>query len=291
MFTTISVVGRLVSRVCPGVAPRYSISSSATQLNGSSTYNQGEVDKFSAMSSDWWNPHGVCKPLHSMNRLRIPLIRDCLISSGVAKVELAYSDKPLHGLKILDVGCGAGIIAEALARIGADVTAIDACQENIEAAKLHAEQDPTLASNLKYICTTVEDHAEAVKDVFDYDAIVASEVIEHVDNPAVFVSKCAQILKSEGSFFLTTLNRSTRSWLLAIIGAEYVLGLLPRGTHQWEKFITPAELGDMLGQGGCQTRLVQGMAYIPGINKWTWIPDSSVNYALHAVKIREETVK
>jgi len=283
MFTSISLIGKLFG---PRVGPKCHISSTAAQLSGrsSSTYNQGEVDKFSAMSSDWWNPHGVCKPLHSMNRLRIPLIRDGLISSGVTRVELAYSDKPLQGLKILDVGCGAGIIAEALARIGAEVTAIDACQENIEAAKIHAELDPSLANNLKYICTTVEEHVDDVSDVFEYDAIVSSEVIEHVDNPPLFVAKCSQILKPDGSFFLTTLNRSTRSWLLAIVGAEYILGLLPKGTHQWDKFITPTELGDMLVQEGCQTRLVQGMMYIPGINKWSWIPDSSVNYALHAVK-------
>jgi len=285
MFTTISVVGRLFS---PGgslrLGPSLHFSSSVVQLNGSSssTFNQEEVDKFSAMSADWWNPHGVCRPLHSMNRLRVPLIRDGLINSGVTNLELAYSDKPLEGLKILDVGCGAGIVSEALARIGASVTAIDACAENIEAAKIHSELDPSLASNLQYICTTVEEHIEVVND--EYDAIVASEVIEHVDNPQMFVRKCSQILKLEGSFFLTTINRSTRSWLLAIIGAEYVLGLLPKGTHQWDKFLTPAELGEMLGQGGCQTRLVHGMMYLPGLNKWSWVPDSSVNYALHAVK-------
>ena len=126
------------------------------------------------------------------------------------------------------------------------MTAIDACPENIEAARVHANLDPSLVNNLKYICTTVEEHVEVVGD--EYDAIVASEVIEHVDNPDIFVRKCSQVLKVDGSFFLTTINRSTRSWLLAIIGAEYVLGLLPKGTHEWDKFLTPGELGDMLGQ-------------------------------------------
>jgi len=285
MFTTISVVGRLFGPGSPRLGPGLHFSSSVGKLSGrrsSSTFNQEEVDKFSAMSGDWWNPHGVCRPLHSMNRLRVPLIRDGLINSGLSNIQLAHSDKPLEGLKILDVGCGAGIIAEALARIGADVTAIDACAENIEAAKIHADLDPNLADNLKYICTTVEEHVEVVSD--EYDAIVASEVIEHVDNPEIFVRKCSQVLKVDGSFFLTTLNRSTRSWLLAIVGAEYVLGLLPKGTHEWDKFLTPGELGDMLGQAECQTRLVHGMLYLPVLNKWSWVSDNSVNYALHAVK-------
>ena len=247
-----------------------------------STLNQDEVHKFSAMSYDWWNPNGVCKPLHTMNRLRVPLVRDSLVNSGLSNLHLAHSDTPLKGLKILDVGCGAGILSEALARIGAEVTAIDACPENIEAAKSHAELDESLSENLKYICTTVEDHVETVDDV--YDAIVASEVIEHVDNPGMFVHKCSQVLKTGGSFVITTINRSTRSWLLAIVGAEYVLGLLPKGTHDWAKFLTPAEVSGMLGEAGCQSRLVHGMLYIPGINKWSWIPDTSVNFAIQAVK-------
>jgi len=279
-LSLISVVGKLFRPATTRLQFQSSVLYDGNRAN--STLNQNEVDKFTAMSRDWWNPHGVCKPLHSMNRLRVPLVRDCLVNSGISNVHLAHTDTPLRGLKILDVGCGAGILSEALARIGAEVTAIDACPENIEVAKAHAELDESLSDNLKYICTTVEEYVDTVED--EYDAIVASEVIEHVNNPDTFVRKCTEVLKTDGSFFVTTINRSSRSWLLAIVGAEYVLGLLPKGTHDWDKFLKPNEVSDMLNSAGCQTRLVHGMLYLPVVNKWSWIPDNSVNYALHAVK-------
>ena len=204
-----------------------------------STVNNEEIDKFRKMSSDWWNPNGVCKPLHSMNKLRVPLVRDGLIETGLVDPAVADSDKPLKGLRILDVGCGAGILSEALARIGADVTGIDACHDNIEVATLHAKHDGGL-DNLKYVCTTIEEHADSHSD--SYDAVVASEVIEHVDNQEMFVSKCSAVCRVSGSVYMTTLSRTQLSWLVAIVGAEYVLGLLPRGTHDWDKFITPKDL-------------------------------------------------
>jgi len=280
MFSLISVVGKLFRPAITRLELQSPVFYEGSRA--SSTLNQDEVDKFTIMSRDWWNPHGVCKPLHSMNRLRVPLVRDGLVNSGTSNIDMAHTDTPLKGLKILDVGCGAGIFSEALARIGAEVTAIDACAENIEEAKTHAKLDESLRDNLKYICTTVEEHVDTVDD--EYDAIVASEVIEHVNNPDTFVRKCTEVLKTDGSFFLTTINRSTRSWLLAIVGAEYVLGLLPKGTHDWNKFLKPSEVSDMLNNAGCQTRLVHGMLYMPVINKWSWISDKSVNYAMHAVK-------
>jgi len=247
----------------------------------SSTVNAKEVDKFKQMSSDWWNPNGVCKPLHSMNRLRVPLVRDGLIETGVAHHEHIDTSKPLHGLRILDVGCGAGILSEALARIGADVTGIDACFDNIEVARDHAANDKSLES-LKYLNTSIEDHADEVGEY--YDAVVASEVIEHVDNQEMFVSKCSSVCKSSGSLFMTTISKTQLSWLVAIVGAEYVLRLLPTGTHEWDKFITPQTLRELFNVYGCQTKLVHGMMYNPLTNNWSWSPDSSVNYAIHAVK-------
>ena len=155
------------------------------------------------------------------------------------------NDRPLEGLKIVDIGCGGGILSEALARLGASVTGLDPCVPNIEVAKNHGKDLP----NLKYLPLTAEDflsqHSES-----KFDAVIASEVIEHVDNPPQFVETCSQLVEDGGSLFFTTINRTTRSWLGAIIAAEYVLSLLPRGTHDWNKFITPEELSKMLDQTG-----------------------------------------
>ena len=145
----------------------------------------------------------------------------------------------MYYFRILDVGCGAGILSEAMARIGADVTGIDACFDNIEVARDHAANDQSLES-LKYLNTSIEDHADEVGEY--YDAVVASEVIEHVDNQEMFVSKCSSVCKSSGSLFMTTISKTQLSWLVAIVGAEYVLRLLPTGTHEWDKFITPQTL-------------------------------------------------
>lgn len=247
-----------------------------------STLNKDEVDKFAKMAEDWWNLNGVCKPLHSMNRLRIPFVRDRLVGGALESMTTNHPETPLQGLRILDIGCGGGIVSEQLARLGATVTGVDACKENIDIAKFHCTRDPS-TENIQYLCTTVEEFYQNNSEL-KFDGIIASEVIEHVENPQIFIQTISHLLKDGGSLFLTTLNRSTRSWLLAIIGAEYILRLLPTGTHDWNKFLKPEEVEEMLDKVGMGTKVVQGMLYIPGLNRWDWFPDSSVNYALHATK-------
>ena len=148
-------------------------------------------------------------------------------------------DKPLEGLRIVDIGCGGGILSESLARLGASVTGLDPCVPNIEAAKAHAVKDSQLLANLTYMPLTAEEFLEQNQDGPAFDALVASEVIEHVDNPQQFVNTCSKLVNEDGSLFFTTISRTTKSWLGAIVAAEYVLHLLPTGTHDWNKFITP----------------------------------------------------
>lgn len=245
-----------------------------------STLNREEVQKFESIASEWWNPNGPAKALHSMNTLRVPLVTDGLLKTGKTK----STDKPLDGLKIIDIGCGGGILSEALARLGATVVGLDPADSNIKVAQSHANLDPSIAERITYMNITAEEYLERHLES-PFDAAVASEVIEHVDNPQEFVSTCSQLVTNDGSLFFTTINRNTKSWLGAIIAAEDILGLLPKGTHDWNKFITPQELSTFTESAGCRVRLIHGMFYFPGINKWTWFPDVSVNYALHAIKI------
>jgi len=264
-------------RLNPNLICLLNMSTSNNNTTNTSTMNKEEVEKFSKMASDWWNTEGVCKPLHSMNRLRVPFVRDRLVPNN-------RNALPLQGLKILDVGCGGGILSEPLARLGAKVTAVDACKENIEIAKFHSSKDEA-TKEINYICSTIEEFAECHEEKFD--GIVASEIIEHVDNPQLFIQSMSSVLKDGGSLFITTLNRTNKSWLLAIVGAEYIVGLLPKGTHDWNKFLKPEEIEKMCDNCGMGTRLVNGMTYIPVFNKWMWIPDKSVNFALHAIKYTE----
>jgi len=251
--------------------------------NGRSTLNEEEVNKFRAMADNWWDPHGDCKPLHSLNKLRVSLIRNNLIQSGIVDPSLVNGPQPLTGLNILDVGCGGGILCEPLARLGANVTGIDAAQENISVAEIHAQRDYRVTKNVNYICGTIEEHSDFCKDI-KYDAVIASEVLEHVDQPEVFIHTCAEMIKPGGSLFLTTINKTYTSWIGAIAIAEYALHLLPPGTHNWEKFIPRQDLLYMVEKSKCQPRSVQGMAYNPVNNQWCWVSNTSISYAVHAIK-------
>jgi len=302
MLTSSALISRCLIRM--GARQSRSVSSHHSQLSAPGatgatdgsrgTLNEEEVNKFQNMTNQWWDPNGPAKGLHSMNDLRVPLVRDGLIHTHrVDPGATAAGAEPLAGLNILDVGCGGGLLTERLARMGAQVVGIDAAQASIDAAQAHLSNDQLLMGRIKYKLCTVEEYLAASdggQSGKKFDAVVASEVIEHVSNPAMFVNTCSSLLSDGGSIFVTTINRTMRSYLGAILAAEYALRLLPVGTHDWNKFVTPAEVEKWLKDAGCsKIRLVHGMFYVPFLNKWTWIPDTAVNYAIHAVKVPSKT--
>ncbi len=248
-----------------------------------SSVDDEEVHKFKMFSTSWWDPNGSCKVLHAMNELRVDLILRGLESSGRLLASARDSAKPLTGLSVLDVGCGGGILSEPLARLGAQVTGLDPAAESIEAAREHAEKDESVRDNVEYIVGSAEDLA--LKRSGCFDAVVASEVLEHSNNQDTLVRACAALAKeSDGSLFFTTLNRTRSAYLAGVVGAECLLGLLPSGTHDWDKFVSPEELDAMLTSNGCQIRLIHGMFYWPVFNQWTWIAQTNVNYAVYATR-------
>lgn len=226
--------------------------------------SQAELDKFGALASRWWDPQGPQRPLHELNPARLGYVRDRL---------------PLAGARVLDVGCGAGLLSEALAREGAQVTALDLAPELIDVAKLHL-----LESGLKvdYRLQSVETLAAEQPGTFD--AITCMEMLEHVPDPGAVVRACATLLKPGGQLFLSTLNRTPAAFAVAIVGAEYVARLLPRGTHDYKQFIKPSELAAWLRAAGLQASDVSGLAYDP-IRRKAWVGGpTAINYLACAVK-------
>ncbi len=230
-----------------------------------SSVDPEEVERFSRIAGEWWNPNGKFKPLHRITPLRVQWIRDMAL--------------PPTPCTLLDIGCGGGLVAEPMARLGLNVTAIDASERNIAVAKLHAEQS---GLNIDYRCTT----AEALVDTqARFDIVLALEIIEHVADPAAFVASCAMLVKPGGKLVFSTLNRTVKSYALAILGAEYVLRWLPVGTHTWNKFIRPSELAGWLRAANAEVTRMDGMVFTPLKNEWHWnAHDLSVNYILAAVK-------
>ena len=245
----------------------------AAQSNASgTTVDPTEIARFSKLSAEWWDPRGKMAPLHKINPLRLTYIRDAAARKFERNVR---SLSCLSGLRILDIGCGAGLLCEPLTRLGAQVIGVDASASNIAAAKLHSDKGHL---SIDYRCTTVEE-----MDVRErFDVVLAMEVVEHVSDVALFLSRCAAMLKPGGLMVVSTLSRTWKSFALAIVGAEYILRWLPRGTHQWEKFITPDELAKYLLDNRLVITEQAGVVYNPFADKWSLSSDTDVNYMVIA---------
>jgi 2-polyprenyl-6-hydroxyphenyl methylase/3-demethylubiquinone-9 3-methyltransferase len=238
-----------------------------------STIDEAEVERFSALAAEWWDPRGKMAPLHKFNPVRIGYIRD------QAAAKFGRDPKRLDsmkGLRILDIGCGGGILSEPLARLGASMVGVDPSEANIDAAQVHAEQSGLA---IDYRCTTAEQLAEQGEQ---FDLVLAMEVVEHVSDVALFVASCASLVKPGGLMIAATLNRTLKSFALAIVGAEYILRWLPVGTHRWDKFVTPNELEIAMEQSGLHVTHEQGVIYNLLADRWQLSSDTDVNYMLTA---------
>ncbi|XP_029360852.1 ubiquinone biosynthesis O-methyltransferase, mitochondrial [Echeneis naucrates] len=260
----------------------------STRSPSQSTVDPDEVKRFQSLASKWWDEQGEFAALHAMNDLRVPFIRDNLLNVHRAH----HPGKPLAGLRILDVGCGGGLLTEPLGRLGANVLGIDPVENSIGTAQLHASYDPDLRDRVAYQACTLEelsaDGAEEQEPVADrFDAVVASEVVEHLADLETFAFCCSHVLKPGGSLFITTINKTNLSYALGIVVAEQLLHIVPSGTHDWEKFISPVDLERLLESHGFSVQCVQGMLYNPVSGGWSWTNSTAINYALHAVKPRD----
>jgi 2-polyprenyl-6-hydroxyphenyl methylase/3-demethylubiquinone-9 3-methyltransferase len=239
------------------------------------TLDRREVDRFGQLASEWWDANGKFRALHRIGPTRLTFLRDEMVRHFSLS---APGLRPLSGLRALDVGCGGGLICEPLARLGARVTGLDPSPETIEAARRHAAGQ---GLDIDYRAGRVEElQAEAEA----FDAVVCMEVVEHVPDPATFIAACAALLRPGGLMLLSTLNRTLKAYLLAIIGAEYILRWLPVGTHQWDRFVTPEELDRHLRAAGLAAPVVKGLAYNPLADRWSIGADTDVNYLAAASK-------
>ena len=237
------------------------------------TINKKEIEKFSKIAQEWWNPNGKFKPLHKFNPIRISYIKENIIKT----FKLDQRKTPLRNIKILDIGCGGGLLSEPICRLGAEVTAIDASNKNIEVAKLHAKKN-----NLKinYICTS----PEKLKITNKFDVILNMEIVEHVEDVSFFLKSCSKLLKTNGVMFVATLNKTLKSYIFAIVGAEYVLRWLPIGTHEWEKFVKPEDLISIQKENNLLVERVDGMKFNILTDQWSISEDKSVNYIAKFIK-------
>lgn len=246
---------------------------SQTTLSAIQTVDPDEIDRFARIADEWWNPEGNFAPLHRFNPVRVEYLRDQMIRQFHRNVSQAC---PLAGLRVLDIGCGGGLIAEPLARLGAEVTAIDAGERNIAVARQHADQG---GLRIDYRCTTAEALAGSGAR---FDIVLTLEVVEHVADRAGFMAVAASMVRPGGLLIAATLNRSVKALALAIIGAEYLLRWVPRGTHDWRKFVRPSELAAELRTAGLVVSDLAGVTYHPATGGWSRGRDVGVNYLMTA---------
>ena len=240
----------------------------------SNTINKLEIAKFSKIAAEWWSPNGKFKPLHKFNPIRIKYLKENIIEH----FKLKQTNSPLKGLNILDIGCGGGLLSEPITRLGAKVTAIDASKKNIQVAKFHAKKN---SLKINYLCSSPEKLNLNKK----FDVVLNMEIVEHVEDLNFFIKKSSNLLKKNGLMFIATLNKTFKSYVLAIIGAEYVLRWLPIGTHDWEKFVRPDNLVSLAINSNLKLKKLSGMKFNPIIDNWSLSNDKSVNYIAKFKKI------
>ena len=238
-----------------------------------SSVNKIEIEKFSNMADEWWDPHGKFKPLHKFNPIRIKYIKENIIDQFKTKNKA----KPLSGINILDIGCGGGLLSEPMSRLGANITGIDASIKNIKIAKLHANRN---GLKINYICSS----PEKLKNTKKFDVILNMEIVEHVEDISFFLKSCSKLLKKDGLMFVATINKTLKSYVFAIVGAEYVLRWLPIGTHEWEKFVKPEELEKILTKNNLSLKNFDGMHFNILKDEWSITKDLSVNYIAKFLK-------
>ena len=236
--------------------------------------NKKEIEKFSKMAAEWWDPSGKFKPLHKFNPIRIRYIKENIINS----FKLKSKKKPLDKINILDIGCGGGLLSEPMTRLGANVTGIDASSKNINIAKLHAKKNKL---KINYLCSS----PEKLKIQKKFDVILNMEIVEHVEDINFFINSCSKLLKKNGLMFVATLNKTLKSYLFAIIGAEYVLRWLPIGTHDWEKFVKPEDLKEILNNNNLKLEKLDGMNFNIINDEWSVSSDTSINYIVKSIKL------
>ena len=235
--------------------------------------NKKEIEKFSKMADEWWNPEGKFKPLHRFNPTRIEYIKKCIVNH----FKIKNRNQPLKNINILDIGCGGGLLSEPMCKMGANVTGLDASKKNINIAKIHSKKNKL---NIKYICST----PEKLKIKKKFDVVLNMEIVEHVDDVNFFIKKSSELIKRNGLMFVATLNKTLKSYFFAIIGAEYILKWLPIGTHDWNKFIDPYKLIQFGKNNSLKLKKIDGIKFSPISNEWKISDDKSVNYIVKFIK-------